>query len=229
MLMRWLRVEEFRQGARLCHGRSRRGEKTRRALGIAGAALTTLSLIGLSGCSGAADAVPTVGPTAGADESVEPAEYEPSLPPYTSEVDLSAEDEAEVEELLLLIDELSYYTSNITEENIVGLKGLEPRLSNEVFDEHIAALQNALDEGQSAEGVIEVSATQVTEFEDGRRVVVATCYDMSSHRVVSSASTDQSLHNEEVDEFAMDTVAEWRDSTWLISGRYKSRLGCNEI
>ena len=73
-------------------------------MGVAGAAVAALSLLVLSGCSGAADAAPTVGPTAGATEAAEPTEYEPTLPPYTTEVDLSAEDEAEVEELLLLID-----------------------------------------------------------------------------------------------------------------------------
>ena len=87
--------------------------------------MAALSLIGLSGCSGAADAAPTVGPTAGADESVEPAEYEPTLPPYTSEVDLSAEDEAEVEELLLLIDEFSTYTSTLDSASLQTVESLD--------------------------------------------------------------------------------------------------------
>lgn len=222
-------MEEFRPGARLRLGPSRRGARTRRTLGVAGAALTALSLIGMSGCSGAADAAPTVGPTAGADESLESAEYEPTLPPYTSEVDLSAEDEAEVEELLLLIDELSYYTSSITEENIDGLKGLEPNLSEKMFAEHLEALQSALEKGRSAEGSVEISSTYLSEFENDGRVVVATCYDMSTHRVVSSGSPDQSAYNQEVDEFAMDTVAKQVDSSWVISGRYKSKLACNEF
>src|SRR5699024_6334717 len=129
MLMRWLWVEGFRRGERSCHddrrrdcrrgdrvGRSRRGDRVgrgSRAVGVAGAAVAALSLLVLSGCSGAADAAPTVGPTAGATEAAEPTEYEPTLPPYTTEVDLSPEDEAEVEELLLLIDEFSTLTATL--------------------------------------------------------------------------------------------------------------------
>lgn len=157
-------MEEFRPGARLRLGPSRRGARTRRTLGVAGAALTALSLIGMSGCSGAADAAPTVGPTAGADESLESAEYEPTLPPYTSEVDLSAEDEAEVEELLLLIDEFVSYSSGIDDFNSQGIAELSPHLSEGLEEAYRNTVNDANEKGLHSTGSLEIQESAVWDF-----------------------------------------------------------------
>ena len=233
MLMRWLRVDEFRPGARLCHGRSHRGEKTRRALEIAGAALTTLSLIGLSGCSGAADAVPTVGPTAGADESVEPAEYEPSLPPYTSEVDLSAEDEAEVEELLLLIDEFSTYTSDVTAQSVSGLQSIKDNLDPKFISSHEEFVSEVDSNGYEVGGSVTISDTAVWRFEDHNYAMVGLCYDYD-HWGVVDPDTGDAVEGHEVNQ-AIETMgyveAELIDSEWTLYNQrfYEDGAGCNEI
>ena len=123
-----------------------------------------LSLIGLSGCSGAADAAPTVGPTAGADESAEPAEYEPTLPPYTSEVSLSAEDEAEVEELLLLIDEFVSYSSGIDDFNSQGIEEISPHLSEGLEEAYRETVNDANEKGLQATGSLEIQDSSVWAF-----------------------------------------------------------------
>ncbi|WP_144573828.1 hypothetical protein [Brevibacterium jeotgali] len=123
-----------------------------------------LALIGLSGCSGAADAAPTVGPTAGADESVEPADYEPTLPPYTSDVDLSAEDEAEVEELLLLIDEFVSYSSGIDDFNSQGIAKISPHLSEGLEEAYRNTVSDANEKGLQATGSLEIQGSAVWAF-----------------------------------------------------------------
>ncbi|WP_143275842.1 hypothetical protein [Brevibacterium yomogidense] len=190
MLMGWLWVEGFRPGARLCPGASRRGARTRRPLRVAAAALAALSLLGLSGCSGAADAAPTVGPTAGADEPTEPTEYQPSLPPYTSEVDLSAEDEAEVEELLLLIDEFSTYTSDVTAQSVSGLQSIKDNLDPKFISSHEEFVSEVNADGHEVGGSVTISDTAVWRFEDHNYAMVGICYDYDHWGVVDPDTGD---------------------------------------
>lgn len=184
MLMGWLWVEGFRPGARLCPGASRRGARTRRPLGVAAAALAALSLLGLSGCSGAADAAPTVGPTAGADEPTEPTEYQPSLPPYTSEVDLSAEDEAEVEELLLLIDEFISYSSGIDDFNSQGISDMSPHLSDGLEEAYRNTVDDANERGLESIGSLQIENSAVWAFERDDYAHFGMCIEFDSWGLV---------------------------------------------
>lgn len=227
MLMGWLWVEGFRPGARLCPGASRRGARTRRPLGVAAAALAALSLLGLSGCSGAADAAPTVGPTAGADEPTEPTEYQPSLPPYTSEVDLSAEDEAEVEELLLLIDEFSTYTSTLDETSFQTVESLTGHVDKEMLTQYRDSMKEAYDEGKRTSGVVTPESTVILSL-DATEAVVASCYDFSDYMVYGEGEPDIHLYPDRPVRHAYDTVAERSDSGWTLIDRFDSEIDCDE-
>src|SRR5699024_10091018 len=188
------RRRDCRRGDRV--GRSRRGNRVgrdSRAMGVAGAAVAALSLLVLSGCSGAADAAPTVGPTAGATEAAEPTEYEPTLPPYTTEVDLSAEDEAEVEELLLLIDEFSTLTATLDGQSTEAVASMKGRVDSQMLDEYMDGMRGAYDDGKRTSGAIVSTSTVVLDF-DANEAVIATCYDFSDYTVYESDNPDEHLY-----------------------------------
>lgn len=233
MLMGWLWVEGFRPGARLCPGASRRGARTRRPLGVAAAALAALSLLGLSGCSGAADAAPTVGPTAGADESLESAEYETTLPPYTSEVDLSAEDEAEVEELLLLIDEFTEYTSGISEKHEEGLMSRKSNIESEIYRDHEQFIETARRDHYVISGRVEITESSVWRFESDDYAMIGVCYDHHNWGV-SDADDGGPVEDypHERDGLRMAYIeAEWSGAGWKIYNQkfYDVEDGCDEL
>lgn len=230
-------MEGFRPGERLCHGRSRRGGsrggRTGPTAGIAGAALAALSLIVLSGCSGAADAAPTVGPTAGADETAEPTEYEPTLPPYTSEVDLSAEEEAEVEELLLLIDEFTEYTSGISERHEKGLLSRKENIEKEIYRDHEEFIELARRDSYEINGSVEIARSSVWRFESGDYAMIGICYDHHNWGVEDpddGGQVDDYPH--ERDGLRMAYIeAERNDAGWEIYNQkfYDIEDGCDGL
>lgn len=223
-------MEGFRPGERLCHRRSRRGGsrggRTGPTAGIAGAALAALSLIVLSGCSGAADAAPTVGPTAGADETAEPTEYEPTLPPYTSEVDLSADDEAEVEELLLLIEKFSTYTSTLDGQSLETVESLDEDVDQQMLGQYRDGMKEAYDEGKRTSGIIVPESTVVLSL-DATEAVVATCYDFSDYSVYHEDNPGVHIYPDRPIHHAYDTVAKRSDSGWTLIDRFDSEIACD--
>ncbi|MGO1606004.1 MAG: hypothetical protein ACTHXF_00885 [Brevibacterium yomogidense] len=189
--------------------------------------MAALSLIGLSGCSGAADAAPTVGPTAGADESVEPAEYEPTLPPYTSEVDLSAEDEAEVEELLLLIDEFSTYTSTLDSASLQTVESLDDSVDKQMLEQYWEGMKEAYEEGKRTSGLIVPESTVLLSL-DMTEATVATCYDFSDYTVYEENQPGVHIYPDRPIKHAYDTVAKRSDSGWILIDRFDSEIECDE-
>ena len=233
MLMRWLWVDGFRPGARLCRGRTRPGERTRRGARTVATALVALSLIGLSACGGSADATPTVGPTAGADETVELAEYEPTLPPYTSDVELSAEDEAEVEELLLLIDEFSTYTSDVTPHSIAGMQSIASNLDPKFISSHEEFALEVTSAGHEIGGSVDITDTAIWRFEDHNYAMVGICYDYDHWGVIDPA-TGAATEGHAVDRVLQTMAyveAELDRSEWTLYNQkfYEDGAGCAEI
>lgn len=187
----------------------------------------------LSGCSGAADAAPTVGPTAGADETVEPTEYEPTLPPYTSEVDLSAEEEAEVEELLLLIEKFSMYTADVTPHSISGLQLIKNNLDPKFISSHEDFASEISANGYEISGSVTISDAAIWRFEDHNYAMVGICYDYDHWGVIDPDSGD-AVEGHEVNQ-VIETMAyveaEMVDSEWTLYNQkfYEDGAGCAEI
>lgn len=119
----------------------------------------------LSACGGEPGAQETVGPTAGAPSPTSEQSYAPTLPPYTSDVELTDEETAQVEETLVAIDEYIYFSSTTSEEGAVGIEELADanKISEGLRDAYVKMKDAADEDGLSLAGEVEISEMAVWE------------------------------------------------------------------
>lgn len=147
----------------MLHARPARVRARRRMTGIA---MTTVSLFALSACGGDPEAQETVGPTAGGDPSSTAQAYEPTLPPYTSDVDLTDEETEQLEDTLLAINEYIFYTSATTDESSAGINRLfdEKKISEGMRDAYHELKDDAEDDGKALTGQLNITDMAVWEY-----------------------------------------------------------------
>ena len=148
----------------MLHARPARVRARRRMTGIA---MTTVALFALSACGGDPEAQETVGPTAGSDPSSTAQAYEPTLPPYTSDVDLTDEETEQVEETLLAIDEYINYSSSTTDASATGVDRLASSnlISDGLRDAYAEVKSEADKEGKELTGEVAITEMAVWEYE----------------------------------------------------------------
>lgn len=139
-------------------------QRARRTTSVVAASAVAALL--LSACGGEPEAQETVGPTAGAPSPTSEQSYEPTLPPYTSDVELSDEETAQVEETLQAIDELFHYASSLSPGSVAGLERMaaEDLIAAELHESHEKLSNQASSENQKLVGAMEVTETSVWEY-----------------------------------------------------------------
>lgn len=179
----------------------------------------------LTACSGSPDAPATVGPTATPEQ---PETYEPTLPPYTSEVELSAEDEEDVEELLLLIDEFMTLTSTLEDgSREVAKESLRGKVDDEMLNGYLELMDEAYAENKRTSGKI-VAKTNVVLDLNNTSATLATCYDYNDYIVSSASAPGVHLYPDRPKAYAYDTIAKRDGDSWLIVDRFDSEIECDE-
>lgn len=184
-------------------------------------------LLAVAGCGGGAEAPETVSPTAGADPAPSDQIYEPTLPPYTSEVDLSAEETQQVEELLLLIDEFNLLTGTLTEDGPDRASTLAGSVQDELLESHIEGMKETLSEGIRTRGQVVPKSAVVLKYGEGS-AVVSVCYDFSQYEIYDVDDPETPLYPDRPDEHAYDTTAKANDDSWLINDRFDSEVTCED-
>lgn len=222
MLMGGSRVKR----SQLTRWRRPSSDHWRRSLRTCAAGFAASALLMLAACSGDPEFPETVGPTSTPDET-EPAVYEPTLPPYTSEVELSAEDEAEVEELLLLIDEFTKLTSTLEEPTTEYAESLEGRVEAEMLKGYIDQMEEAIDAGKRTDGAIVAKFAKIIEFANSR-AVISTCYDFSKHIISEVDEPGVNLYPGREKVYAYDVVAMKVDDNWILVDQFDSEVHCSE-
>lgn len=189
---------------------------------VVAVAVPTLLLLGA--CSGNPDALARVGPASTPNES-EPEAYEPTLPPYTSEVELTPEDEEDVEELLLLTDEFMKLTSTLEEPTIRYAESLAGRVEDEMLEGYLGVMNEAIADRKQTNGAIVAKFSRVAEF-GANRVIISTCYDFSEHIISDIDEPGVNLYPERPKTHAYDIVAKKVDDSWMLIDQYDSELDC---
>ena len=169
----------------MLHARPARVRARRRMTGIA---MTTVALFALSACGGDPEAQETVGPTAGSDPSSTAQAYEPTLPPYTSDVDLTDEETEQVEETLLAINQLFFYASSLSPDSLAGLEELASAkmISAEMYESHKDLATVAKRENQELVGSMDVTEVAVWEHEEDEFGYFGVCLDYNSWGLVDA-------------------------------------------
>ncbi len=119
----------------------------------------------LTACGGEPGAQETVGPTGGAPSPASEQSYAPTLPPYTSDVELTDEETAQVEDTLQAIDEYIYYSSTTSDEGAIGIDRLADanKISEGLRDAYVEMKDEADASGMSLAGEVEISEMAVWE------------------------------------------------------------------
>lgn len=140
----------------------------------------------LSACGGQPGAQETVGPTAGAPSPTSEQSYAPTLPPYTSDVELTDEETAQVEDTLQAIDEYFYFTSGFTDMHNQGIEDLANRnmISSGLKDAHLDAADAASEENQTLVGSVTVTEATVWEYDEGTYGYFGVCLDLDGWGLV---------------------------------------------
>ncbi|GAA2091567.1 hypothetical protein GCM10009823_08770 [Brevibacterium salitolerans] len=194
------------------------------ATGSVTAALATVLL--LTACGGDPEAPATVGPTAGADP--EPT-YEPTIPPYTSAVELSSEDREQIDELLLLIDEWVEYASGTTDYHLAGFESLTPRLSADFAKKHQDSL-NAESEAQATtRGTISIKNSLVGLYNEGSDAQIWTCVDYTNYKWMRKNESSTEEVDKEDSERLFIHSADLRASDWVLTKEEYYESNCDEI
>ena len=181
----------------------------------------------LSACGGEPGAQETVGPTAGAPSPTSEQSYAPTLPPYTSDVELTDEEEQDVEELLLLIDEFNILTSTLTEEGIEEARTLEGTVEKELLDWHLSDMESSFEEGIRTRGVVLPQAATVLSY-NGNESTVSICYSFDDYLIFNESDPDTPIHTNRPTEYSFETDAIQDGEQWIVSDRRDSRISCDE-
>jgi hypothetical protein len=146
-----------------------------------------VALFALSACGGDPEAQETVGPTAGSDPSSTTQAYEPTLPPYTSDVDLTDEETEQVEETLLAIDEYIFYTASFSDTSNEKINELAKQMiiSEDLRDAHLDAADNAKKENKKLTGSIAVTDFAVWDYQGGSYGYFGICLELDNWGLVS--------------------------------------------
>lgn len=202
----------------------------RRPLRSCAATAAVSALLVLSACSGDPDIPETVGPTSTPDE---PDAYVPTLPPYTSQVELSPEDEEDVEELLLLIEQFGTYTSDVTNVHQERIRSIEDSLSDDMKSSYHDFVQDAERGDVHVVGSVVITDTAVWRYESKSYAMVAICYRYDHWAVIENESGQLSEgHDPDRRYEQMAYVeAELEANGWLIYNQkfYADSSGCNDI
>ncbi|GAA4507317.1 hypothetical protein GCM10023159_05290 [Brevibacterium yomogidense] len=169
-------------------------------------------------------------PTATPDQ---PETYEPTLPPYTSEVELSAEDEKDVEELLLLIEKFSYYTSDITDANQAGIRSIRGNLTDGMYSSYQDFAQEAADGKISVVGSVSITDSSVWRYETNEYAMIGLCYEYDHWAVIDNTSGRPSQGHDpnRTIEMLAYVEADLVGQRWLIGNQkfYSDRDDCNDL
>ena len=208
----------------MLHARPARVRARRRMTGIA---MTTVALFALSACGGDPEAQETVGPTAGSDPSSTAQAYEPTLPPYTSDVDLTDEETEQVEDLLILIDEFNILTSSLSDESVDKAKSLEGQVDEELLEWHLSDMSSNYADGIRTRGVIIPESATILSFDDTRSTI-SICYSFDDYVIYDDSDPDTPIYTDRPNEYSFETDAVFEDDQWIVSGRRDSRISCDE-
>lgn len=200
-------------------------QRARRTTSVVAASAVAALL--LSACGGEPEAQETVGPTAGAPSPTSEQSYEPTLPPYTSDVELTDEDEQDVEELLLLIDEFNILTSTLTEQGIEEAKTLEGTVEGELLDWHLSDMKSNFEDGIRTRGVVLPKAATVLSY-DGSESTVSICYGFDDYVIFNESDPNTPIHTDRPTEYSFETDAVHDGDQWMVSDRRDSRMSCDE-
>jgi hypothetical protein len=194
------------------------------ATGSVTAALAAVLL--LTACGGDPEVPATVGPTAGADP--EPT-YEPTSFPYETAMELTAEERAELDELTLLIDEYTEYTSGSTDYHREGLNRLKPQLSEALvreLDTHAAEIDA---DGVTTSGKVQIEESLIDNYNPGESADIWVCFNYSKFnrhysKSPSSHNPDQE-HTERL--FVYPSIV--KGGKWVISENIYYDSDCSDI
>ncbi|WP_029089176.1 hypothetical protein [Brevibacterium album] len=188
--------------------------------------MLTLALTTATACTGDPEAPATVGPTAG--PGPEPS-YEPSTFPYESTVELTDADREQIDELLLLIDEYTEYTSGSTEYHSSGVQKLEPHLAKDLFKDLKSHQKEMIDKGHGAIGEVVISTSLIDRYSASKDAEIWVCFDYSNYRresdMQSSSATQGTGHQERLHLYTVNMI----DDNWVIQSDSFYDSTCNEI
>ena len=208
----------------MLHARPARVRARRRMTGIA---MTTVALFALSACGGDPEAQETVGPTAGSDPSSTAQAYEPTLPPYTSDVDLTDEETEQVEDLLLLIDEFNILTGTLSEGSDQQASELSGSVDDDLLTSQIEGMTEAMEDGVRTRGYVTPRSAIVVDFSTDE-TVVSVCYDFSEYEIFEASNPGTALYPDRPTEHAYETTADRVDNKWILRDRTDSRYSCKD-
>lgn len=181
----------------------------------------------LSACGGEPGAQETVGPTAGAPSPTSEQSYAPTLPPYTSDIELTHEEEQDVEELLLLIDEFNILTGTLEDGSPDRASSLEGSVDKELLESHIDGMKETLSDGIRTRGPVTPMSAIILEHSD-ESAVASICYDFSAYQIFNIENPDKALYPDRPSEHAYDTAANRVDGDWVIVDRTDSESTCED-
>lgn len=169
------------------HARPFRRRARRTTSVVAASAIAALLL---SACGGEPEAQETVGPTAGAPSPTSEQSYEPTLPPYTSDVELSDEATAQVEETLQAINEYILFSSTTSDEGAAGIDQLANanKISSGLRDAYVEMKDEADQDGLSLSGEVQISEMAVWEHTPDDSGYYGFCLEFKNWGLVDPAT-----------------------------------------
>ncbi|GAA1873202.1 hypothetical protein [Brevibacterium marinum] len=204
------------------------GTRTRHraTAGIALTAALALPLV-LSGCE---DHSPVAAPTStrqAKDSSGSPADAEPTIPPYETDLDLNAEETEAVEGALVALDRFVEFTNRLYESGGAKIAGVETIAAGESLEEVNAAAETMLDQSQTMVGQVTVERRSVSEIDlEGQEnaVSIRACSPSETYHFVTPSDTAPIREDTSNPEFEFQVL--FRDSSWKVAKQTWVREEC---